>query len=626
MKTSQKWTLIGLLGLVVAAVAGLFLTPGAPTVPGRNNGSQATTAGSEQIDQHYLETARRLSALATTPEEQRFAKDVLRVTDRELDLELAAALEATANQSDFRSPEVRAIQDRIEKTQAAILAGLEKVKQLTETVKNSRGDKQAALEEQLDVSQAEVDLDKEGLADAKEDLIRAGGDPHSKVQQLVDEHKAAAQGAESVQFVSNNQPTSRFPPGSLLAKLSRWSAIRWKQDQLRQAQQEAFSAAAARAREHDALAQQVEKEQAQRKGRTEPATNAYRGGNQGPSPHVMADSRMTTAAAISLLQHLSADQKNLTNLDKRIQDFQEVGSSYGQWMALVNADRRSALHDIIFSALWIFLLLLLLFLINGLIDRFFIRMALEQKQRATLHALVRFSLQALAVLVILFVIFGAPSQLSTIIGLATAGLTVALKDFIVSFMGWFVLMGRNGIRVGDRVEIKGVRGEVIEIGLLRTIILETGNWTDAGQPTGRQVAFLNSFAVEGYYFNFSTSGQWLWDELHVLVPAGQDPYPLIEKIRDIVKNETKDNAQLAEKEWQSLSPRYGVRSFSDGPTVNVKPTDHGVDLIVRYIVRAAERSDVRYRLNHAVVKLLQVGAEIASPAGILPDPPVAGQR
>jgi small-conductance mechanosensitive channel len=335
---------------------------------------------------------------------------------------------------------------------------------------------------------------------------------------------------------------------------------------------------------------------------------------------------MTTAAAISLLQHLSADQKNLTNLDKRIQDFQEVGSSYGQWMALVNADRRSALHDIIFSALWIFLLLLLLFLINGLIDRFFIRMALEQKQRATLHALVRFSLQALAVLVILFVIFGAPSQLSTIIGLATAGLTVALKDFIVSFMGWFVLMGRNGIRVGDRVEIKGVRGEVIEIGLLRTIILETGNWTDAGQPTGRQVAFLNSFAVEGYYFNFSTSGQWLWDELHVLVPAGQDPYPLIEKIRDIVKNETKDNAQLAEKEWQSLSPRYGVRSFSDGPTVNVKPTDHGVDLIVRYIVRAAERSDVRYRLNHAVVKLLQVGAEIASPAGILPDPPVAGQR
>jgi small-conductance mechanosensitive channel len=626
MKTSQKWMLIGLLVLVAAAVAGLFLTPGAPSLPGQNKSSQATTAGSEQIDQHYLETARRVSALATTPEEQQLAQDVLRVTDRELDLEFAAALQATGNQSVSRSPKARAIQERIERIQAAILARQEKVKQLTEAVKNTRGDKREDLQQQLDVSQAELDLSKEVLADAKEDLIRAGGDPHSKVQQLVEEHKAAAQGAESVQFVSTNQPTPRFSSGSLLAKCSRWSAIRRKQDQLRQAQQEAFSAAAARARDHDALAQQLEKEQAQRTGPTEQATNAFSGGNQGPAQHVVTDSRETRAAAVSLLQHFSADQKSLAILNKRIQDFQEVGSIYGQWIVLVNADRRSALHDIILSAFWIFLLLLLLFLINRSIDRFFVRVTLEQKQRATLHAMVRFSLQALAVLVILFVIFGAPSQLSTFLGLATAGLTVALKDFIVSFMGWFVLMGRNGIRVGELVEIKGVRGEVIEIGLLRTVLLETGNWTDAGQPTGRQVAFLNSFAVEGYYFNFSTSGQWLWDELHVLVPAGEDPYPLIEKIRDIVANETEGNAKLAEKEWQSLSPRYGVRSFSEGPTVNVNPTDHGLDLIVRYIVRAAERSDVHYRLNHAVVKLLHQGPEITSPAEILAAAPVAGPR
>jgi small-conductance mechanosensitive channel len=626
MKTSQKWTLIGLLGLVAVAVAGLFLTPGAPNLPGRNKSAKPATAGSEQIDQHYLETARQLSALAITPEEQQLAQAVLRVADRELDLELAAALEATGNQSVSLSPEARAFQQRIERIQTAILARQEKVKQLAEAVKNSRGDKQEVLQQQLDVSQAELDLYKEGLADAKEDLFRAGGDPHSKVQQLVEEHKAAANRAESVQFVSTNQTTPRFSSDSLLAKWSRWSAIRRKQDQLRQAQQEALSAAAARARDHDALAQQLEKEQAQSKGLTEQVTNAFRSGNQNAAPPVAPDSRETTAAAVALLQHLSAEQKSLAILNKRIQDFQEVGSSYGQWIVLVNADRRSALHDIILSALWIFLLLLVPFLINRLIDRFLVRMTLEQKQQATLHAVVRFSLQALAVLVILFVIFGVPSQLSTIIGLATAGLTVALKDFIVSFMGWFVLMGRNGIRVGERVEIKGVRGEVVEIGLLRTILLETGNWTDAGQPTGRQVAFLNSFAVEGYYFNFSTSGQWLWDQLHVLVAVGQDPYPLIEKIRDIVANETKGNAQLAEKEWQSLSPRYGVRSFSDGPTVNVKPTDHGVDLIVRYIIRAAERSDARYRLNHAVVKLLHQGAEIIPSAEIPPDPPVAGLR
>jgi small-conductance mechanosensitive channel len=219
------------------------------------------------------------------------------------------------------------------------------------------------------------------------------------------------------------------------------------------------------------------------------------------------------------------------------------------------------------------------------------------------------------------VVFGSPSQLSTILGLAGAGLTVVLKDFIVSFLGWFMLMGRNGIRVGDWVEINGVRGEVVEIGLLRTVLLETGNWADAGQPTGRQVAFLNSYAVEGYYFNFTTSGQWLWDEIQVLIPPGENPYPVVEKVHAIVTKETESSVQLAEQEWQRVTRRYGVRALSPLATVDVKPTASGVQVTVRYMVRAVERSEVRSRLNHAVVELLHGGK--AAPT--LPEPVAASQ-
>ena len=115
--------------------------------------------------------------------------------------------------------------------------------------------------------------------------------------------------------------------------------------------------------------------------------------------------------------------------------------------------------------------------------------------------------------------------------LAGAGLTVALKDFIVGFIGWFVLMGKNGIRLGDWVEINGVTGEVVELGMFHTVLLETGNWTDSGHPTGRRVTFTNSYAIEGHYFNFSTSGQWLWDELTVVLPAGHDPYPIVDAVK-----------------------------------------------------------------------------------------------
>src|SRR5207249_3483118 len=159
-------------------------------------------------------------------------------------------------------------------------------------------------------------------------------------------------------------------------------------------------------------------------------------------------------------------------------------------------------------------------------------------------------------------------QLITIVGLVGAGLTVSLKDFIVSFLGWFVLMGHNGIRTGDWVEINGVSGEVAQVGLWRTVLLETS--TDGGRPTGRQVVFLNSFAVGGHYFNFSTAGQWLWDELSVFIPPGRRPYPLIEKIQAVLAKETEDTARIAEQDWDKATRRYGVRPLSAAPQLSMR--------------------------------------------------------
>ena len=136
------------------------------------------------------------------------------------------------------------------------------------------------------------------------------------------------------------------------------------------------------------------------------------------------------------------------------------------------------------------------------------------------------------VLLALLVLIGPPGQLATYVGFAGAGLTVALKDFIVGFIGWFVLMGKNGIRLGDWVEINEVSGEVVELGPFHTVLLETGNWAESGHPTGRRVTFSNSFAIEGHYFNFSTAGQWLWDELQVVLPTGED-LPVTEREKTI---------------------------------------------------------------------------------------------
>ena len=221
-------------------------------------------------------------------------------------------------------------------------------------------------------------------------------------------------------------------------------------------------------------------------------------------------------------------------------------------------------------------------------------------------------------LLILLVVFGPPSQLGTFLGLAGAGLTVALKDFIVGFLGWFVLMGRNGIRFGDWVEINGVTGEVVEIGLFHTVLLETGNWTDSGHPTGRRVTFTNSYAIEGHYFNFSTSGQWLWDELQVVLPTGEDPYPLIDAIQKRVLEATHENAKTAAQELKTAAANRDIGLFSAEPSINLRPVVGGVELSIRYITQANQRFQLRTKLNQAAVEVLEKRGVNPTPA---PQPP-----
>ena len=229
---------------------------------------------------------------------------------------------------------------------------------------------------------------------------------------------------------------------------------------------------------------------------------------------------------------------------------------------------------------------------------------MDQRQADTLHAVVRTGVQIVALGLILLVIFGPPGQLGTFLGLAGAGLTVALKDFIVGFIGWFVLMGKNGIRLGDWVEINGVTGEVVELGMFHTVLLETGNWTDSGHPTGRRVTFTNSFAIEGHYFNFSTSGQWLWDELKLVLASSQNPYPIVDAIQKTVLEATAESAGQAEKEWQHAAYSRDMSTLSAAPAVNVKPVAGGVEIAVRYITRARERYQMRSKLYEAAMNLI----------------------
>jgi len=386
-----------------------------------------------------------------------------------------------------------------------------------------------------------------------------------------------------------------------LAVVRAWKALRDKRTVLEEARQEAVSKAQRLNQRHAELTVKVERERESR----EAVKQQAKGFASTSKAASREESKAGAQAALDSLKQYSRDQKNLADLGRRIQDEQELTETYASWIGLVEARQRAALHSLIESLLWILLAVLVVYLAHRLIDRLFGGMNAENTRIETLRTVIKFAAEVVGAIAILFIVFGMPSETTTILGLAGAGLTVASKDVIMAFFGWFLLMGRNGIRVGDWVEINGVGGEVVEIGLLKTVLLETGNWTDAGHPTGRRVSFVNSFAIEGHYFNFSTSGQWMWDELQLTIPAEQDPYAVIDGLQKLVGKDTEANAKKAEQEWQHTTTRYHVQAVSAEPAINVRPSGSGVEVRVRYITRAYERHETRKRLYEAIVALMR---------------------
>lgn len=596
MSSSQKTAAIVFAALLGGSLYGYYRTSQPYAVP-QAKAASASSAPQTVVDQTPLTTARRLAQMPTTAEEQAFAVEALRISDHDMDLAFAAAERELENHPPVLSAEAKAIQARLNEAEDALDSDNTLVDRLTAEESKATGAKKDALDDQLVLAKAHQEEHQDEVDDAKEDLIRAGGDPKSRIEEMMEQHKTSSEASDNLHITVTPDTEER----GLLHLLNQWAALHQKQLLLWSAKQQAESAAALLSARHNSLEAQVDAA----------TSNASPAGNaSSPNQQAAAGANPTpddTTAQLNKTKKRSTNRKILSGFDQRIDDQKQLGDNYAKWIAAVAAKQRVVVHRSLTGVIIIFALLLVGLFFDGWLEKLLGRTALDRRQVETLRTVTRVSLQVVAVLFILLVIFGPPGQLGTFLGLAGAGLTVALKDFIVGFIGWLVLMGKNGIRLGDWVEINGVTGEVVELGMFHTVLLETGNWTDSGHPTGRRVTFTNSFAIEGHYFNFSTSGQWLWDELQVVLPVGKDPYPIVEAIQKKVAEATTQNASQAEQEWKRAARSRDMSALSAAPAINVKPVAGGVEISVRYITRASERYQLRAKLYHAAVDLLGQG-------------------
>jgi small-conductance mechanosensitive channel len=587
--------LLALAAIFIAAVIFSWITgDAAARLSSLRSQGNLTNGRKTIVDISPWQTAETLAPQAKSKEEVAYAREAQRLGDHEVDQAFASAMRQASLQHRTYTGDALALSQRVTQLQKVVQDDGAQVKALT-PAPNATGP--APNADDLEMAKAQLGLDSDILQDAQDQLAHATGDQRAQIQQELTTHEAAVAKYDEQALHNAQLATVSVQQYSTLAgRIEAWMAQLSRYKLLLQAKQLAQSDAASLTAEYAAL------------------ENKTKADNQTASqPNANTDAQPDRAGRLETL-HRRADQLQLASIyNDRIQTEQQLAVVYDQWSNQLQLQHRLVLHLILDSIAIIALILILIVLANRLVRRLMERPSLDPRRMQTLRTILELSVQLIGAVSILLVCFGVPKQMSTILGLTTAGLTVALQDFILAFLGWFVLMGSNGIRLGDAVEINGVTGDVAEVGLFRTTILETGNSADKGHPTGRRVAFLNKYAINGQYFNFSTVGQWMWDEISVTVPESEQSYGIIEQIHRVVLKETEKDAQLAEQEWKRASKTGVLSQFAASAQVNLRPAAGGVNVLIRYVTRAANRFEIRNRLYQCAIDVLRSPVEAAAP-------------
>ena len=593
MKDLRRLLIAVPVAVLVACLVGIYLTRGAMAHLSflKSKRGQGAGAASGLVDQRPWQTVQALAPLAVSAEEKTFARQAQRLADHEVDQAFAMALRQESTETRPLTGEAKELQQKITYLRGIVKEDQAKVDSLTAAAKgvNSPGT------DDLDIAKAQLQLDGDELADVTDDLARVSGDNRAQIQQELTVREAAMKKFDAeMDGGAQTAVVSAKKYGTLWGRVVAWFDQRTRMGLLEQAKAQADADGAA------LTAQHVETEKKLIAAGQTSGANSDR-----PDDPSWAKGRVARLAQLHVLTQIHGI------VDDRIQTQKQLSTVYGRWLDQVKLQHTIVLHLILQSVGLIAFVVLWGVLVWMGVQAMLNRMKMDRRSLRTMETIASLGIQLVTLLVVLLVVFGAPNQMPTILGLATAGLTLVFQDYILAFFGWFVLMGKNGIRVGDWVEINGVGGEVAEIGLFRTSLLETGNWTDKGHPTGRRVRFTNKYAITGQYFNFSTSGQWMWDEIRVSIPQGEDSYKTIEAIHEAVVKETEADTKQAEAEWQRAT-KQGLSHFSAEPSIDLRPAASGIDIVVRYVTRAGERLNIRNRLYQVVIDLMHKGDGRAS--------------
>ena len=180
------------------------------------------------------------------------------------------------------------------------------------------------------------------------------------------------------------------------------------------------------------------------------------------------------------------------------------------------------------------LIILVIILISIIIKRIIPRHIEDTVARYRARKIVNIIGYSSALIVFLVIFSSQLSALNVVLGVAGAGVAFAFQEVIASFAGYLVLHSSSFFKVGDRVMLGGIKGDVIDVGLLRTSLMETGDWINGDRYNGRITKVTNSFIFKAPVHNYSGDFPFLWDEIQIPIKTDSDYVYAKEKFLEIL--------------------------------------------------------------------------------------------
>ncbi len=211
--------------------------------------------------------------------------------------------------------------------------------------------------------------------------------------------------------------------------------------------------------------------------------------------------------------------------------------------------------------------------------------------------------------------FDNPARLATGIGLVGAGLAFALQKVITSFAGYFVILRGKTFNVGDRITMGGVRGDVIALNFIQTVIMEMGQppsvqdsdpgmWVQSRQYSGRIVTVTNSKIFEEPVYNYTRDFPFIWEEMHLPISYNDDRAMAEKILLEAAGKETVKIEEIAAPTLQLLEDKFSIESADIHPRVYMRLTDNWVELTVRFLCRDHDIRGLKDRMSREVINNL----------------------